>query len=81
MSASSSNLIPKMDNPKFKNIVDFVKAQSPDSKFSFDGVRGSARSKLCKHVDHAGTQMECVDIALEGEQSFSPGKAALATLY
>jgi hypothetical protein len=57
-----------MDDKKYKTIVDFVRAQTPDSKFSFDGVRGSAKSRLCKSTnDDMGPGMNCVDIAMEGE--------------
>lgn len=59
-----------MDNPKFKTVVDFVRAQEVDTKFSFDGTRGTARSRLCMHPSprsQPGKQMDCVDIALEGK--------------
>lgn len=65
MSASSSNLIPKMDNPKYKTVIDFVQAQRPETKFSFDGTRGSAKSRLC--IAQKDRQMDCIDVALEGE--------------
>ncbi|MCO5563906.1 hypothetical protein L7F22_017558 [Adiantum nelumboides] len=77
MSASSSNLIPKLDDPANKSVIEFVRAQTPGTKFSFDGERGSKRSRLCMHPDVPGKQMDCVDIALEGVW----GSAVLAEKY
>lgn len=67
MSGSSSNLTAKMNSPAHKTVTEFVQAQTPGTKFSFDGPRGSQRSRLCRHPDDPSQKTDCVDIALEGE--------------
>jgi DNA-binding CsgD family transcriptional regulator len=56
-----------MDNPKFKTVIDFVQAQRPETRFSFDGTRGSAKSRLC--IVERERQMNCIDVALEGKSN------------
>ncbi|PWN32495.1 uncharacterized protein FA14DRAFT_161906 [Meira miltonrushii] len=70
MSGASSNLTAKMNTPAHKSVTEFVQAQTPGTKFSFDGPRGSQRSRLCRHPDDPSKQTDCVDIAMEARSLF-----------
>ncbi|KAN0061450.1 hypothetical protein ACQY0O_006297 [Thecaphora frezii] len=68
MSASSSNLIEKLDSPAHNHVRSFVH-NSAASTFVLDGERGSGKSVLC--AKEANGRLNCTEIALEARHLFS----------